>query len=414
MLALIDCNNFYASAERVFRPDLIGVPIVVLSNNDGCIIARSEEAKVLGYKMGDAYFKSRAKLHHDGVVVFSSNYTLYGDMSARVMSTLDMFSPEVEVYSIDEAFLGLKGFSNLPDHAVEIRDTVKQWTGIPVSVGIAPTKTLAKVANHVAKRWPDKQGTFILSEDVREDVLRKIKVTDVWGIGRQLSKHLRSMGAVSALDLSRLDPRMVRQRFSVVVEKTVRELAGTPCIAMEDAPPHPRNIIVSRGFKQRVTNYQELAEAVCFYAARAAEKARKKQVATSALTINIRTSPFNTLNSYANSATANFPSPTNDSRDLVKGALAALKGIYKPGYAYQKAGVMLTGLVFDEEITGDFWAGFKDSRADKLMTVLDNINKQHGREAIRLASTGRNRKWAMARELLSPRYTTHWADLPRI
>jgi len=407
----VDCNNFYASCERVFRPDLLEKPIVVLSNNDGCVIALSNEAKDLGYKRGDVFFKLKGQLKNDNVTVFSSNYALYGDLSARVMKVLEQFSPDIEVYSIDEAFLSFTGFFDLEVCAREIRDVVKRWSGIPVSVGIAPTKTLAKIANRVAKRWPGYGGAFVMEEGIREDILAKIEIGDVWGVGRQLKKHLNEMGVENALDFARLDPRLVRKKFSVVVERTLRELCGISCIPLEGVKPHPQNITVSRGFKGRIKKGRALAEAVSFYTSRAAEKAREKKVAARTISIFIRTNPFDNAIFYAKSAAYSFPTETNDTRKLVEAAIVLLKEIYIPGRSYQKAGVMLFGLKYNDEITPDFWSPFEDKKSTRLMGLLDEINQTHGHDTLRLATSGQNRTWFMAREHLSPRFTTKWDEL---
>ncbi len=413
MLALVDCNNFYASCERVFRPDLRGKPIVVLSNNDGCLIARSAEAKALGYKMGEAFFQAYRRLDRDKVFVFSSNYALYGDMSARVMRCLEQFTPLVDVYSIDEAFLDLSGFDNLDTHSWNIKRSIEQWTGIPVSVGVAPTKTLAKLANRIAKKWPGKDGVFVL-EGPDEQYLRKIEVGDVWGIGRQLSKQLVSLGVDTALDLAQLDPRLVRQKFSVVVERTVRELQGIPCIEFDEAPPHPQNIMVSRGFKNRVREKRQLHEAVALYASRAGEKARGKNVFATSITVFLRTSPFAPGPKYSNSATITYPEAVNDTPALIKAATQALDMIFRSGLDYQKADIMLTGLVYENERQTSLFTTPDTSKKEGLMAVMDKLNNLYGSETLRMASSGTNRPWWMARERLSPSYTTRWSDLARV
>lgn len=414
MFALVDCNSFYASCERVFRPDLIGKPVVVLSNNDGCLIALSKEAKALGYKMGDVFFKLRDQLHKQGVVVFSSNYALYGDLSSRVMKALEAHSPELEVYSIDEAFLSLKGFDELGDKGKLIKYDVERLTGIPVSVGIAPTKTLAKLANHVAKSIEGKCGSYYM-ETPDVDILKQIKVNKVWGIGRKLTEQLESFGVQTAYDLSKLDPRAVRKRFSVVAERTVRELNGISCIPLEEIPPHPQNIVVSRGFKKRVTSKQEMVEAVSFYANRAAEKARQKKVYAYRVHVFIRTDPYgDKITRYSATQTTIFNEARNDAGTIIRAALQAFELIYKPNYSYQKAGVMLTGLLYENERQTSFFGGGQCDKTEKLMEVIDKINKQHGRETIHPAVAGTNKTWFMARGLLSPKYTTKWGELRKV
>lgn len=414
MFALVDCNSFYASCERVFRPDLNGKPVVVLSNNDGCLIALSNEAKALGYKMGDVFFKSRNKLQEQGVAVFSSNYALYGDLSERVMKVLETYTPDLEVYSIDEAFLSLKGFKGLTDKGMLIKNDVERLTGVPVSVGIAPTKTLAKLANHVAKRFEGQSGSYYMKTP-DADILKLIKVDKVWGIGRKLTEHLDAFGVRTAYDLSKLDPRAIRNRFSVVVERTIRELNGISCIPLEENPPHPQNIIVSRGFKRRIKSKQEMLEAVSFYANRAAEKARLKKVYAYRVHVFIRTDPYGDRDKrYSASQSTIFNEARNDAGTIINAALQAFNSIYKPDYSYQKAGVMLTGLLYEDERQTSFFGGGQDDKVNQLMKTIDKINKQHGREMIRPAVAGTNKTWFMARNLLSPRYTTKWSELRKI
>ncbi|WP_438993271.1 Y-family DNA polymerase [Pseudemcibacter sp.] len=414
MFALVDCNSFYASCERVFRPDLKGKPVVVLSNNDGCLIALSNEAKALGYKMGDVFFKNRDKLQVQGVAVFSSNYALYGDLSERVMKVLATYTPDLEVYSIDEAFLSLKGFNGLTEKGIQIKQDVERLTGVPVSVGIAPTKTLAKLANHVAKRFEGQCGSYFMKSPDME-ILKQIPVNKVWGIGRKLTEHLEAFGVKSAYDLSRLEPRAARKRFSVVAEKTVRELNGISCIPLEEIPPHPQNIIVSRGFKRRIKSKQEMIEAVSFYANRAAEKARLKKVYAYRVHVFIRTDPYGDKDkSYSASHSTIFDEARNDGGTIINAALQAFNSIYKPNYSYQKAGVMLTGLLYEDERQISFFGGGQTDKVNQLMKTIDKINKQHGREMIRPAVAGTNKTWFMARNILSPRYTTKWSELRKI
>lgn len=413
MFALVDCNNFYASCERVFRPDLDGIPLVVLSNNDGCIIARSLEAKALGYQMGAPYFKTRGQLQSDKVQVFSSNYTLYGDLSARVMKSLEQHTPLVEPYSIDEAFMDLTGFDHLDRTAHIIKKQTQQWTGIPVSIGIAQTKTLAKLANAIAKKIPALKGVFVM-ERPDPACLATINIQDVWGIGRRLVPQLNAMGVQTALDLARLDPRLIRQKFNVMVERTTRELQGISCISFDAMPPHPRNIMVSRGFKGRIQDKQSLREAISLYTSLAAKKARARKVAATSITIFLKTSPFAAGPNYSNSRTLSYMEAVNDTLTLVKTADQILEDLFKPGLEYQKAGVILTGLVYQTEHQKSLFDNHvkaDTAKREKLMATMDALNVRYGSETIKMASSGTNRSWWMAREHLSPCYTTRWADL---
>jgi DNA polymerase V len=421
MYALVDCNNFFASCERVFRPDLKNKPVVVLSNNDGCVIAHSQEAKALGIKMGAPMFKTSQMLKENNVAVFSSNFALYGDMSARVMQILEGLAPSYEIYSIDEAFLSIHGLTDLENHAKTIKVTVEQYTGIPISVGMAPTKTLAKLANHVGKRWPGFGGVCILNADNKK-ILENIEIAEVWGVGRSLRVQLNQMGIENTWQLANTDPRAIRRRFSVVVERMVRELQGTPCLELETTPPHPGQIIVSRGFKGRTHGWQNLREAVSLYATRAAEKARERNVHASAVTVTIRTSPFDQPQAnhqqsgyYKNSATSPITTPTSDSDIIVSAAEAALLRIYKSGYRYQKAGIMLSGLTLPTERQGNLFAHTQGaSNNTNLWHTVDKLNNRFGRETIQLAASGIKRPWWIARGYLSPCYTTRLQDIKKV
>lgn len=406
MFALVDCNNFYASCERVFRPDWRNKPIAVLSNNDGCIVARSREVRELGYGMGDAYFKVRKKLSMDGVIVRSSNYALYGDLSQRVMACLEELAPNMEIYSIDEAFLDVRGIRDPGAFGQEIVSTVLQWTAIPVSVGIGPTKTLAKIASRIGKG--NDSSVHVLEPPWP---LADIPVEKVWGIGRRWSKRLRAMGMGTAADLARLDVRTARLEFNVILERTVRELRGESCLPLEDAPPPARHIMVSRGFSQRVENRDQLREAVATYATRVAEKAREKGVHARTLQVFIRTSPHEKGPRYANSTTWTFADPAQDTLSIVKAAGACLNALWKDGYAYQKAGVMLTDLIATDNKPTPLLDRTADGYRD-LMPVMDRLNRRYGMETVRVASSGFERPWSMARQFLSPCYTTRWNDLP--
>ncbi|EFA3823399.1 Y-family DNA polymerase [Escherichia coli] len=419
MYALCDVNSFYASCETVFRPDLKGRPVVVLSNNDGCVIARSTEAKKLGIKMGEPYFRQKDFFRRHGVVCFSSNYELYAHMSNRVMTTLEEMSPRCEIYSIDEAFCDLTGVRNcrdLTDFGREIRATVLQRTHLTVGVGIAQTKTLAKLANHAAKQWQRQTGGVVdlSSVDRQRKLMAALPVDEVWGIGRRISKKLEAMGIKTVLQLADTDIRFIRKHFNVVLERTVRELRGEPCLALEEFAPVKQEIICSRSFSGRITEYEEMRQAICSYASRAAEKLRGEHQYCRFISAFVKTSPF-ALNEpyYGNNASVKLLTPTQDSRDIISAAIRCLDAIWQDGYRYQKAGVML----------GDFFSQgvaqlnlFDDNAprpgSEKLMEVLDHLNAKGGRGTLYFAGQGIQQQWQMKREMLSPRYTTRFSDLP--
>lgn len=415
--ALVDCNNFYASCERLFRPDLQGRPIVVLSNNDGCVVARSAEAKAMGIKMGEPYFKVMDAYESAGGIAFSSNYALYADISSRVMRVLEMLAPAVEVYSIDEAFLDLSGVAHtmsLEQFGQHTRAVIAQWVGITVGVGIAPTKTLAKLANYAAKKWPATGGVVDLTATDRQRKLMAITpLAEVWGIGRRLSRQLEAMGMTTALDLARMPPKLARKRFSVVLERTVMELNGIACIPWEANPAPKKQIINSRSFGERVTDYQAMRQAVCQYAARAAEKLRQEQRYCRIVQVFIRTSPFaGNEPKYSNHAAVTLPLPTADTRDIVAAVIKGLELIWRPGYRYQKAGVML----LDFWPPGTYQPELFDSinerpKSQELMQVMDAINHS-GRGRVFLAAEGITKEWKMKRARLSPAYTTRVKELP--
>lgn len=418
MFALVDVNSFYASCETIFRPDLQGRPVVVLSNNDGCIIARSAEAKKLGIKMGDPYFKCKDYFRQQGVVCFSSNYELYADMSHRVMTTLEEMCPRVEIYSIDEAFCDLTGVRNcrvLEEFGRELKDTVYRNTRLPVGVGIAQTKTLAKLANHAAKTWKATGGVVDLSNVERQrKLMALLPVDEVWGVGRRISKKLEAMGIKTVLQLADTDIRFIRKHFNVVLERTVRELRGEPCLGLEEFAPVKQEIVCSRSFGQRISTYEEMRQAICLYASRAAEKLRGEHQYCRFISAFVKTSPF-ALNEpyYGNSASVKLLTPTQDSRDIITAATKCLDAIWRDGHRYQKAGVML----------GDFYSQgvaqlnlFDDNaprqNSEKLMEVLDHLNAKDGRGTLYFAGQGIQSAWQMKREMLSPRYTTRFSDLP--
>ena len=419
VFALVDCNNFYASCEKLFRPDLKDTPVVVLSNNDGCVVARSREAKLLGIKMGVPVFQIKAEMQRHGILAFSSNYALYADLSSRVMRTLEEMAPRVEVYSIDEAFLDLTGIESvlsLVEFGQQVRERIGHWIGITVCVGIAPTKTLAKLANHAAKKYPATQGVVDLTNpDRQRRLLALVPVDDVWGVGRRLSKRLNALGITTALDLANASPRAIRDQFSVVLERTVRELNGESCIELEEIPPTKKQIVCSRSFGEKVTHFELLREAVCEYATRATEKLRKEQQQAKVMTVFIRTSPFKDNEpQYSNSASGELLIPSCDTRDFIELANHLLKRIWKDGFRYAKAGVMLS----DFYDPGMFQPGLFDdvstrSNSQQLMSVLDTIN-QSGAGKVFFAGQGTKKDWSMKREHLSPAYTTRWDQLPRV
>jgi DNA polymerase V len=420
VFALCDVNSFYASCETVFRPDLKGLPVVVLSNNDGCVIARSVEAKPF-VKMGVPYFQQKDSFIRHGVVCFSSNYELYADMSNRVMTTLEEMAPRCERYSIDELFCDLTGVRNcrnLTDFGREIRSTVLQRTHLTVGVGIAQTKTLAKLANYAAKRWQQQTGGVVdLSNvDRQRKLMEVLPVEEVWGIGRRLAKSLESIGIKTALQLADTDIRFIRKHFSVVLERTVRELRGEPCLELEEFAPIKQEIICSRSFGGRITKYEDMRQAICSYASRAAEKLRSEHQYCQFISAFVKTSPFG-LNEpyYGNSASVKLLMPTQDSRDIISAATRCLDAIWKEGHRYQKAGVML-GDFYSQGVAqlNLFDENAPNKNSQKLMEVLDRLNVEFGRGTLYFAGQGIQQQWQMKREMLSPRYTTRYADLPTV
>ncbi len=415
-VALVDCNNFYASCERAFNPKLIGKPIVVLSNNDGMIIARSQETKDLRIAMGEPLFKVRDKLKKHGAAVFSSNYALYGDMSQRVATTLESFCPEVEIYSIDEAFLNLKGFENrdLTQYGKQIKKTVGKWTGIPVSVGIAETKTLAKIANRIAKKNKKLNGVLNLYNSPRvEEALKKTDVEDVWGVGRQYGKTLRKLGINDAYQLSLAQDKWVKKRMTVMGLRTVYELRGIPCIEMETSPPPKKAIVSSRSFGAVTDSYEDVREAVSHYVSIASEKMRKQNSAASNVSVFIRTNPFKTEQpQYHNGVLCELPEPTDSTAEILKYAQMGLEQIYRKGYKYQKAGVMLSGFVPYNRAQYGLFESDKKKKLKEITGLMDDLNDRYGKDTIFYASAGIAREWSMKREMKSPSFTTNWKQLP--
>ena len=420
MFALVDCNNFYASCERTFRPELRLQPVVVLSNNDGCIIARSEEAKAIGIKMGAPEFKCRDLLKKHDVSVFSSNYALYGDMSSRVMRLLGKLAPEIEVYSIDEAFLDMSSFTrfDLKDYARHIRQTIRQHTGIPVCVGIAPTKTLAKIANRLAKKNPEYQGVCVLkTHEEIYSALERTTVEDIWGIGRQWSKLLQAKRIATAADLATASAPWVRRHLHIVGARIQAELQGTSCLEMEMVRPAKQSICTSRSFGRSVTTLAELQQAVATFTGKCAVKLRKENALASMLTVFIATNPFDeSANRYWGTRTAALPYPTHDSIKILSAAETILAGIFQDGKIYKKAGVIVSAMVpkasysttlslFPEEEPDE-----PNQRDTTLMQAMDAINQRYGRGTLHLASEN-TESWKPTQDHLSPSRTTNWNDI---
>jgi len=414
-IALIDCNSFYVSCERLFNPKIRRKPVVVLSNNDGCIVSRSNEAKALGIKMGEPYFKAKDIIVKNNVQVFSSNYSLYGDLSRRVMRTLKRFNSDIEVYSIDEAFIDL---SNFPDDQVEnvaqeIRSTVLQWTGIPTSIGIAKTKTLSKVANHIAKKKQSGVTNFIGVENI-DPLLEKVDINDVWGVGKQLTKLYHKNGIYNAKQLKNKSNTWIKKSSNVLGSRTAMELRGISCIDIEKTKSKRKSCVVSRSFGQRVEKYQELKEAVAGYCLNASEKIRSESLIAKSITVFIRTSPFQSrFGYYSNSKTVDFPIGTNNSIEIVKTALTALESIFKNGYRYQKAGVLLSSLS-ESTNNKNLFSTEKDEKIKCLMKSIDNANYRYGRSTLSLASAGVHKRWSSKRQHYSKIDTADFYSLPTI
>ena len=411
MFALVDCNNFYVSCERVFNPSLEGKPVVVLSNNDGCIIARSEEAKQLGLKMAEPVFQKIKFLKETGVQIFSSNYTLYGDMSARVTETLSQFVPEIEIYSIDEAFLNLTGFTgDLEKLSSEIAFTVKQNTGIPVSLGIGPTKTLAKIANKAAKQTG---GIYIIRNNHQSEALiRNTPIEKVWGIGRQYAKLLQQNKVFTAYDFTMLDDNWLRTKMKVIGLRIKRELLGESCIRLELIIPPKKAIATTRAFGKKTSEIKFITEAVSTYAVRCAEKLRKQKSAANLLTVFIHTDPFNPNEPQINkSKTITLPVATSSNMELVKYARFCLNEIFLPGFRYKKAGVIVDGLQNESSVQQNIFDKTDRKRQLDLLKVVDKLNLEFGRDKVKLAVQGDGKEWKLRQEKLSKRYTTNWNEI---
>lgn len=413
MFALVDCNNFYVSCERAFNPRLENKPVVVLSNNDGCVISRSNEAKKLGLPMGAPFFKWQAFCKANKVAVFSSNYELYGDMSKRIMTLLKEECSAMEVYSIDEAFLSLPEQENLYEMAERMQKKIKSCLGMPISIGMGRTKTLAKIANYMAKNKTE-TGLFFLTENNVTSVLYNFPVEKIWGVGRRLALRFNQLGMKTAADLYKADAKQLRLHFSVVIEKLVKEIQGISCLSLETIQPR-KQIISSRSFGIPVSQLELLEEAISYYASLAAEKLRKQKSVTQAMSVFIQTSAFEARDSrYENGITFPFSQPTADTRDIIRIAKKCIKRIYKKGYSYHKAGVILLDIIPAEIKQYDMLTAQSQEKSEKLMRVVDSINKTKGKDIIFYCAQGIERKWKMRCNKRSPRYTTQWHELLKV
>jgi len=418
LIALVDCDNFYASCERLFRPDLRKKPIVVLSNNDGCVIARSREAKAMGIKMGVPWFQIKKAYLANGGQVFSSNFALYGDLSKRVMHVLEGMVNNIEIYSIDEAFLDLQYIQN-NNHAYEFgvhcRNMVDQWVGIPVRVGIGPTKTLAKIASHVAKKKIGGTGVFCLHESLQiEHILKHLPINEIWGIGRNLSRRLNDLNIYSSYDLMKMDTRLIRSKFSVVLERTVRELRGEQCLEVQNDREPKKQIIVSRSFRERTGDFNQLKPLISNFAVRAGEKLRHEGQKCSQVSVLIATSPFNKQAQYRGFHSIQFSNPVNDTRSILAGANQALQDCFRQGYAYAKAGVLLSQFshssVIQRSLFDDLHKSFDQKQNEDLMRCIDSMNAEGVQ--VYYASQCPGQVLPMNKKMMSPKYTTSWLELP--
>jgi DNA polymerase V len=414
IFALVDCNNFYVSCERVFAPKLENRPVVVLSNNDGCVVARSNQAKALGLGMGVPAFEIADLLKKHNVEIYSSNYTLYADMSSRVMQTLSTFTPDIEIYSIDEAFLNLAGFScSLTDYGRKIQQTVRQWTGIPVTVGIASTKTLAKIANHIAKHSPKANGVLDLTDSPYLDkALGQVPVEKVWGVGIRTTIKLKRAGIKTALDLRDADISWIRSKFGVTGVRTVYELRGICCYQLENNPPAKKSICVSRMFGQPVETVDELKEAIASYASRAGEKLRQQHLAAAAMTVFVTTSRF-IENRYFNSNTVEFAIATNDTRELIGAASTCIDRLFRKGHQFKKCGIILTGLVSESKVQQSLFDNIDREKSRRLMQAVDTVNARVS-APLHWAAEGLNHPWQVKFKRRSNCYTTRWDELPEV
>ena len=416
-IALVDCNSFYVSCERLFKPSINNKAVVVLSNNDGCIISRSKEAKILGIKMGEPYFKVEKIIKKNDVRVFSSNYALYGDISRRVMKTLRQFSPQIEFYSIDEAFLNLSSINNedLLEYGNKIRKTVLKWTGIPTSIGIATTKTLSKIANHVAKEERSGVINLVNSKKINE-ILKQVKINNVWGVGEKLAKFYIKNGINTAYELKNMHNNWIKKNTNVLGSRTAMELKGIPCVSLEISEEKRKNCCVSRSFGRKVTKLEELNESVTTHCLNAAEKIRSENQTTKRITVFIKTSPFEkNKNYYANSRNIDLPIRTNDSIELVKQALIALEYIYKKGYKYQKTGIIFSKLNSSDHYKKNLFSSINsEEKRNRLMKIIDYTNVKYGRYTLSIAQAGVKNKRNIKKKYSSKIDTASFKLLPTI
>jgi len=416
MYALVDCNNFFVSCERVFDSRLEGKPVIVLSNNDGCAIARSNEAKALGIGMGANFFEIEDIVKKHDVQVFSTNFVLYADMSLRVKGLLNRFCPSIEDYSIDESFLDFNGFEcfNLKEHCEKIAQTVNQGTGIPVSVGVGPTKTLAKVANKFAKKFPAYQGVCMIdTEEKRVKALKRFEIGDVWGIGRQHTKRLTAIGVKTAYDFTQLPLAWVRKNMTVVGERTWSELRGMPCIAMEVVAPPKQSIMISRSFGKMIADFTTISEAVATYTGMAAAKLRRQKSCAKSLLVFVDSNPFREdLEQYSRHIIQQLPVATHSTQELIHYANEGLQKIFRPKIFYKKAGVMLMDICSANLVQGNLFDTIDRKKHHRLMEVMDRVNEHYGRNTLKIAAMGDGKAWKIKQERLSPCYTTRISDFP--
>tara|TARA_B100000029_G_scaffold94335_1_gene84515 strand:- start:402 stop:1664 length:1263 start_codon:yes stop_codon:yes gene_type:complete len=414
MYALVDCNNFYASCERVFNPQLKNKPVIVLSNNDGCVIARSNEAKQLGIKMGEPAFKLKNLLKNNSVHIFSTNFALYGDMSMRVMNTLSSIIPHLEIYSIDEAFLDLSDFkyNKILDVGCFIRKKILQDIGIPVSIGVGRTKTLSKIAGNIAKKSKINKGVFLLHDYLEDNILEEISIEKIWGVGKNLSIFLHKYGIHTAKNLRDIELKWIQKKINITAKKMVKELRGISCMNIESDTKNKKSICTSRTFGNMIKSEHEISSLLAMYTSRCGEKLRSQNSYATLAHIFISTNPFRKdLNQYSKSKIIKFPVATHDTGEMISYILNGFKQIYKEGYSYKKAGVILSGIIPEGHVQQNIFDKVDRLKSKVLMKTIDNINKNIGKDIIRSASQGYSKKWKLKQQSLSPCYTTRWSDL---